>query len=94
MAGVFLALLIAAPSPKEDARKVLRRSGCQACHDSTVSTGHTDALEQFDLNDPKWADGMTDRQLPILLVRMGGRPKADLAIVRRFIDAELRARHR
>src|SRR5437879_12150735 len=78
---LLLAVAIAAPPVKEDARSVLRRSGCQTCHDSAVSVEHTDALEQFDLKDPKWSDGMTDRQLPILLQRMGERPKADLAVV-------------
>ena len=92
MVGLLLAVGIAAPPAKEDARGVLRRSGCQTCHDSAVSVEHTDALEQFDLKDPKWSDGMTDRQLPILLQRMGERPRADLAVVRRFIDSELQAR--
>ena len=96
MSGVFLALLVAAASdsPREQARTVLRRSGCQGCHDSDVSVAHTDALEQFDLKDPKWSDGMTDRQLPLVLRRMAERPKADLAIVRRFVDGELKARHK
>ena len=78
MVGLLLAVAIAAPPAKEEARGVLRRSGCQTCHDSALSVEHTDALEQFDLKDPKWSDGMTDRQLPILL--------------RRFIDSELQAR--
>jgi hypothetical protein len=91
---MLLAVLIAAASLKDDARGVLRRSGCQGCHDSAVSVAHTDALEQFDLKDPKWSDGLTDRQLPVLLKRMGGRPKADLEVVRRFVDAELKARQR
>ena len=63
MVGLLLAVAIAAPPVKEDTRSVLRRSGCQTCHDSAVSVEHTDALEQFDLKDPKWSDGMTDRQL-------------------------------
>ena len=92
MVGLLLAVAIAAPPAKGDARSVLRRSGCQTCHDSALSVEHTDALEQFDLKDPKWSDGMTDRQLPILLQRMGDRPKADLAVVRSFIDTELRTR--
>lgn len=91
---MLLALLLAAAPAKEDARGVLRRSGCEGCHDSAVSVAHTDALEQFDLKDPKWSDGLTDRQLPLLLKRMGGRPKEDVAVVRRFVDAELTARRR
>ena len=46
------------------------------------------------MKEPNWSDGLTERQLPILLVRMGKRAPADVKIVRRFVDAELRARKR
>lgn len=73
---------------------VLRRVGCQKCHDSALSIEHADALAQFDLKDPHWSDGLAERQLPILLVRMGKRAKRDVEIVRRFVDAELLRRKR
>jgi hypothetical protein len=92
MVALMLALAISDPSAKEEARTVLRRVGCQKCHDSALSLEHTDALGQFDLKDPNWSDGLSDRQLPILLVRMGKRAADDVKIVRRFVDAELRAR--
>jgi len=91
---LLLAVALSGPPPKEEARLVLRRVGCQKCHDSTLSTEHADALAQFDLKEPDWSDGLTERQLPILLVRMGKRAPADVKIVRRFVDAELRARKR
>jgi hypothetical protein len=92
--ALLLALALSGPPPREEARVVLRRVGCQKCHDSTLSTEHPDALAQFDLRHPNWSDGLTERQLPILLARMGKRAPGDVKIVRGFVDAELRARKR
>ena len=36
-----IALLAAAPSAQEQARSVLKRVGCQKCHDSKVSIANT-----------------------------------------------------
>ena len=94
MLALALALAMSGPSPKEEARIVLRRVGCQKCHDSALSVEHTDALAQFDLKEPEWSARLSERQLPILLVRMGNRAAGDVKIVRRFVDAELRARKR
>ena len=91
MVVLLLALLVAAPPSREDARKALRRAGCQTCHDSEVSVQHTDALEQFDLHDPNWSDGMSAHQLPKLLTRLKSSP-ADSKVVQAFIEAELAAR--
>lgn len=92
--ALLLAVAIAGSSAKEDARRVLRRIGCQSCHDSDVSSANGDALMQFNLHDQDWSSGMTDRQLPLLLGRMKGREASDIRTVKRFIDAELRARKR
>lgn len=89
---VVLALLLAASSAREEARRALRTTGCQGCHDSAVNMDHGDALLQFDLKDPNWSDGMTNRQLPVLLERMGDDRKKEQVVVRRFVDEELARR--
>ena len=88
-----IALLAAAPSAQEQARSVLKRVGCQKCHDSKVSIANTDALFVYDLQNDKWAQGLDDKQLGQLLVRSANASKEDLKIVRSFVDAEIKARH-
>ena len=63
MLALLLALAASDPSPKEEARLVLRRVGCQKCHDSALSAEHADALALFDLKNPEWSDGLSERQL-------------------------------
>lgn len=88
-----LALLLAAPSPREHARQVLKSAGCGKCHDSSVSTQTPGALAVYDLREDDWPRRMSDGQLPKLLGRLRSAPATDRKIVQHFIDAELRARH-
>jgi hypothetical protein len=90
--AILIALLLAAPAAREEARKVLKSARCDKCHDSAVSATNTDALAVYDLHEDDWPRRMRDEQLPRLLGRLRSAPAEDRKVVKRFIDVELRAR--
>jgi hypothetical protein len=85
-------LILAAPAPREAARKVLRSASCDKCHDSAVSAQNTEALAVYDLHENDWPRRMTSKQLPRLMGRLGGASAQDRKVVQQFIDAELKTR--
>jgi hypothetical protein len=92
--GGVAAVAAARPTsaPREAAREVLKARGCGACHDSAVSTEHSNALAVYDLHDGDWPAKMSDERLPKLMTRLRSAPAADREVVKRFITAELSAR--
>ncbi len=101
MPGMLTCLLVCAaaagaagpaPAPRDDARRVLRSAQCSSCHDSGVSTENPQALAVYDLREEDWPARISDARLPKLLGRLRSAPAADREVVRRFIEAEKRAR--
>jgi hypothetical protein len=81
-----------ATATRAQARGVLKSARCGQCHDSSISSENARALAVYDLVDEDWPSRMTETQLPKLLTRLKGAPKADQKIVREFIAAELKGR--
>jgi hypothetical protein len=102
MRGMVISVLVCAAAgtaaagagsaARDNARKVLRSAKCSSCHDSGISAENPQALAVYDLREDYWPARMSDEQLPKLLGRLRSAPAADRALMRRFIDGELRAR--
>ncbi|MEW5848397.1 MAG: hypothetical protein AB2A00_06260 [Myxococcota bacterium] len=85
-----------APNPHAEATRLVLEVHCGTCHREDQPTAQAGALAVYNLNLADWSVNLRPHQLRDLLFRLGPEgqdiPAEELAVVRAFVDEELRRR--